>query len=419
MLLIYPPFCTPASPPLALAGFYPNVKGAEVLDLNLKYHELKFPRYAEYFRKKKWEDYEEVASEYMKKSAEAYSENNNRVLDGEKPEFFDDLLKLIKGHETVAFSVVYSSQAFYTLALLKELDIPAYVGGPAVNSKLLEYAKGEKEFFEEHGLDHEPADFSFAARYFTPEPVIPLRTSNTCPYKQCAFCSHYSEVEYMESDLDQVRKTIRSSGAKHFFVVDDMIPPGRLVEVADMFKELGVRWACQLRPTGIDEELLKKLAVSGLVMVIWGVESASDRVLGLMRKGTNVREIKQTLKTAHEQGIANVVNIMFGFPGERKEEMQMTIDFLLRNASIIDLVSTSVFGLQKGSYIYDHPEDFGVSFTETERTVLDPKISYSVAEGVTQEDANAFRKKNMHVFDRINKYPKAMNFFREHMILCL
>ena len=87
-----------------------------------------------------------------------------------------------------------------------------------------------------------------------------------------------------------------------------------------------------------------------------------------------------------------------------------------RNAENIDLISTSIFGLQSGTPVYNNATDYGItSISEEERTVLEPKISYIVEEGLSNEDAKKLRKKYASVIDGVNKYPKTMNYFREHM----
>ena len=176
-----------------------------------------------------------------------------------------------------------------------------------------------------------------------------------------------------------------------------------------------------LRPTkDLNENTLIILAESGLKNIIWGVESGCDRILGLMQKGTNKKDVVQVLTDSKKAGIKNVLYIMFGFPTETKEEFLETINFLKDNQENIDLVSTSIFGLQKGTPIYKNPEQFNLTkITETKRTVLEPKISYKTNSGLTPEEIKKLKKTHQKTLEKINKFPKEMNFFREHLLnLC-
>jgi radical SAM superfamily enzyme YgiQ (UPF0313 family) len=451
ILLVYPPFCTPASPPYSLANLHTflnsnsNIK-IELLDLNLEFHKLKFSKYQEYFQNftKNYsrDEYENISKEYHQITRKIYSENNLKVVKNNSPELLKQLTEKIlkqikdKKEKVVGFSIIYSSQAFYSLALIKELkkhDIKTIVGGPAVNDKIKEYAdehfNNEVELLEyltEKKIDHEKLNCNNALNfnvfslkdYFVTQPVIPIKTSSTCFYRKCAFCTHHQNKTYNEFSLEQIKQTIIQSKQKHFFFIDDMISKKRLLILAEMLKPLNISWMCQLRPTrNLDLKTLKFLFQSGLKSVIWGVESGNERILELMQKGTKKKDIKIVLDNSKKVGIKNVLYIMFGFPTETEDEFLETISFLEDNGNNIDLISTSTFGLQKGTPIYLNPEKFNVTnIKETKRTVLEPKISYQTNSGLTPDEVKKLKKKSQPVLERINKYPKEMNFFREHLL---
>jgi len=443
ILLVYLPFCTPASPPYSITSLYSFLKcncdnEIEVLDLNLEFHKLKFPEYQEYSQDiDGWDNYDEKTKEYNEFAKKVYSENNKKVIKEEKPELFNEMLKKIsnKKPDIVAFSIVYSSQVFYAYSLLKdlkELGITTVVGGPSINEKLANFADETLnneiellEYIQDEKIDHDKLNFDYFPdfsiynlnEYFTPHPVIPVKTSTTCFYKQCTFCSHYNKSKYYEFPLDTLKNTIVNSKQKYFFLVDDMIPTKRLLEIAEVVKPLNIKWSCQLRPTkDLTLSTLKKLRESGLTMIMWGVECASERVLKLIKKGTHKEEMEEVLEDSHNAGIKNITYILFGFPTETKDEFLETIEFLKKNDENIDLVSVSIFGLQKGTEIYNNPEKFGIKkIIEEERTILEPKITYEVESGQTQAEAARLRKRYKRTIEKINKYPKLMNYFREHM----
>ena len=453
ILLVYPPFCTPASPPYSLANLSAFLEAnstieTSLLDLNLEFHKLKFSKYQQYFQnfKKNYsqEEYENVSKEYHQLTKKIYSENNLKVVKNKDPELLTKLtaqiIKQIKNKEDlVAFSIVYSSQAFYSLALIKELkkhNIKTVVGGPAVNDKikqaadecfdneveLLEYLTKKKTSHDKL-ICNQALDFNIfqSKDYFVAKPVIPIKTTSTCFYRRCTFCTHHQNKKYHEFPLEQIKQTIIKSKQKQFFFIDDMISKKRLLKLAEMLKPLNVSWMCQLRPTkDLDEKTLKTLAESGLKIVIWGVESGNDRILKLMQKGTNTKDVAKVLTDSKKVNIKNVLYVMFGFPTETKEEFLDTINFLTENKNNIDLISTSTFGLQKDTPIYNEPKQFNITkITETKRTVLEAKISYQTSSGLTQKEIKQLKKSNKHILEKINQFPKEMNFFREHLLnLC-
>lgn len=440
-ILIYPPFCTPASPPYSLAKLYSALKAngvdANVCDLNIEFHKRKYPEFRKYFQafQKQYDKYAEVSAEYLKQTKADYSANNKLVSAGRNPELLDELLSLILKEKPLfaAFSIVYSSQAFYAYALLKALKekgVKTIIGGPAVNSALKEIAdfslNSEAELLAFCGIKEcrdSAADFGVfnLKDYFTPAVVLPVKTSSSCYYQQCSFCTHHGNQKYIEFDLKPIVESIKKSKQKYAFLIDDMVPKNRILEIAAAFKPLKISWMCQLKPVKeYDAGTLKALHASGLKAVVWGVESGSGRVLKLMKKGTNTEEIESVLKAAHDNGIKNVCYLMFGFPTESKEEFLETIAFLKKNAEHIDLVSAAVFGLQKGAEVYENPEKFGITkIIEKERLLLEPSIKYEAGQGLSQEDAEDMRQNYKRTLEKLNRYPKAMNFFREHMLITI
>lgn len=449
ILLVYSPFCTPASPPYSIANLYgflsknlPKNYKVDAIDLNVKFHKTKFPKYYDYYKKidtkSDLEEYDEITKEFQLDTKRVYYESNMKVVKNENPELFSEMLNLILNEkpEIVAFSIVYSSQVFYATALMKELKklgVKTIIGGPAVNEKLIEiadaYLKNELELIQYIAkIDHDALDFDYFTDfsvydlddYFVKHTVIPIKTTSACYYQKCSFCTHHKQSFYFEYPLEKIKKSIISSKQKHFFFVDDMIHKKRLLDLAKMLKPLKVEWMCQLRPTKeLDYETLKELNASGLKIIIWGVESGCDRVLSKMQKGTNKKDISKVLKDSHNAGINNGVFIMIGFPTETRDEFIETIEFLKANEKNIDLISTSVFGLQAGSPVYGNPAEFGITeVIEEKRTILEPKITFKIKNGMlTTEDSLKLKRGYKKTVENINKYPKEMNFFREHMLV--
>lgn len=450
VLCIYPPFCPPTSPPYALtylAGFLQrNAPGYRfsLLDLNARVHKEHFSEVfvslAACLRQGDLVAYREKAKSLKLDLVDFAKAENCSLREGVVSPSLELALSLVEKQAPaiVLLSIVYNSQAFFALSFAKALKrkgIPVIVGGPAVTPQLkeeavylehevalLEFLLGKK--VDMAGLDcRRLLDFSTFSgdEYATPELVVPLRTSSCCYYQRCAFCTHHQHGTYEEYSLDDLRDSIVASRARLVFFTDDMIHKKRLLELASMLKPLDVRWMCQLRPTKeLDEETLRILFDSGLRLLLWGVESGADRILRLMRKTTNIADMSGVLAASKTVGIANVAYILLGFPGESKEEFLETVAFLKANASAIDLVSTTVFGLQEGSPICDDPEAFGITGVhKTKRIALPDKLSYTVASGLHADEAKLLRKRFKKTFEALDRFPKEMNLFREHMLFVL
>jgi len=446
LLLIYPPFCTPTAMPYSLAALKSNLIASlqlniQCLDLNAYFHTIQFPTYYQNLQlayQQGLTTYGKLLQDFENESREVYAQNHKLIVHKQPPFHLQTLIQQIKDQKPdfIAFSLVYNSQCFYSEALIDELrwlNIPIITGGPAVTSNIKKktiYLKNEQElisYLQNQNIQSTtqsttiiPPDFSDfkTEQYLSASPIYPLKSSTTCFYKLCTFCTHFARVPYAEYPIETIVQTIKNHNIKYIYFIDDMISTKRLVALANALQPLGVKWWVQLRPTRDLLPVLPQLAKAGLHTICWGVESANQRILDLMKKGTHIEDIPNVLTTAHNSGIKNMVYIMFGFPTETKEEVMHSFDFLTENKNNIDLICSSIFGLQHGSTIYDHPQDYHITdINEKSRTVLDPKITFNISLGLTTEQTKKIRHRHMHRINSINKFPKVFDFVKEQMLL--
>jgi radical SAM superfamily enzyme YgiQ (UPF0313 family) len=76
--------------------------------------------------------------------------------------------------------------------------------------------------------------------YLTPSLIMPLETARSCPWGRCAFCIHpvraaNGRPSYRPKPAKMVEQEIKqlfASGCRHFFIIDEAIPPSRLQMLA-------------------------------------------------------------------------------------------------------------------------------------------------------------------------------------------
>ncbi len=151
---------------------------------------------------------------------------------------------------------------------------------------------------------------------------------------------------------------------RRFFFVDECVHPGFALGFARALEKYGVadcHFVAMARPEpAFDREVLSAVARVGFEGLLWGMESSSDRVLRLMRKGTKVRSILEVLRCARDVGLSNFLFLMIGFPGETPDEARATIEFLRRHRDQVDGAQLSRFVVYEASDIGQHPERYGV-----------------------------------------------------------
>jgi radical SAM superfamily enzyme YgiQ (UPF0313 family) len=91
-------------------------------------------------------------------------------------------------------------------------------------------------------------------------------------------------------------------------------------------EKLNIRFKIQSRADLlIEDELVAALAKAGCENAWIGAESGSQKILDAMDKGTTVEQIHQSTLLMKKHGIKPSFFIQFGYPGEMKEDIELTI----------------------------------------------------------------------------------------------
>ena len=267
--------------------------------------------------------------------------------------------------------------------------------------------------------------------YLVPEPVLPYMTARGCPWGRCSFCTHHhSYLKYRQRPVELVVEDLaalkRAYGCRRFNLLDEMIPPGRLRRLGRAIKAAGIDicYSAYAKPVkAFDQTVLCQAADSGCRLILWGVESASQRILDLMEKGTNAADMSVVLESARRCGIMNLVFVMFGFPGETEEEFLKTISFLEQHRQAVSALSKGTFVLLEGSRIYKNPERYGIkglcppiSSGQGHDGLAIPAINYQVSSGLGPDEARRLYKRYLKRIEGIGLSPR-LGAYRDHLLL--
>ena len=211
-------------------------------------------------------------------------------------------------------------------------------------------------------------DYDFS-EYMRPEPILPIRASYGCYWGKCTFCAlYYNEKDYffirkVDDLIEEIKLNIQKYNVNTFCFVDSALPPKYLDEFATKIIEQKIKIYFMMQgrfEEEFDKPLLEKLHKAGLIYCFWGLESASPKILEKMNKGINVDTAQRILETAHSVGILNGIYWMYNFPEETIEDFNLTYNFVKRNVEFAENHSSNRFMLTTFSYIYSHPEEFGL-----------------------------------------------------------
>ncbi|MBU1121673.1 MAG: B12-binding domain-containing radical SAM protein [Candidatus Omnitrophica bacterium] len=168
--------------------------------------------------------------------------------------------------------------------------------------------------------------------------VLSMNLSGTrgCPY-QCIYCYHdFMGQKYRHRSPQNIIKEMiflhKDYKVNYFHFVDDEFCLNRefVYDFCELVKEefdRNVTWGCAGRVNLMTEDLISVMADSGCVLIGYGIESGSQKMLDTMKKNVTVAEAKEAVKlTKKYLGWADC-SFMIGLPGENYETIQETVDF--------------------------------------------------------------------------------------------
>jgi len=195
---------------------------------------------------------------------------------------------------------------------------------------------------------------------------LPHMLSRGCYWGRCKFCGYRGDkAHYIKTSVGKIVEDLKAMKEMYniriFHLMDDALPAKYLNEVAEEIirQELDICYAAFLRTDpDFTFDVCKTLYKSGLRTVLFGFESANERVLKIMDKGMNLETAKNVLKNFADAGIMNTLSCIIGFPTETKTEAQETIDFLKENRHLYYEAYITPFRLM--SDMVNCPDDFQI-----------------------------------------------------------
>ncbi|MDQ7823903.1 MAG: radical SAM protein [Candidatus Eremiobacteraeota bacterium] len=242
-------------------------------------------------------------------------------------------------------------------------------------------------------LHHQVLDDLPLDRYFVPDLAISLQSSKGCYWQKCTFCDTDFGVEPDIKDVDRLIDEIRflntSYGIRHFEFIDESITPQYMDAMARRIikEKLDITWFCNARTErAFTRRRLDLYRKSGLVMLLWGVESGSARIMKLINKGVDFEKRLEILKSSSDSGIWNFAYIFFGLPTETREEAEMTIDLIRDHTDIIHSYGRSVFTLGRHAALKDKAEKLGLVECIMDEQELSTSMGYRSLTGMTPRE---------------------------------
>ncbi len=184
---------------------------------------------------------------------------------------------------------------------------------------------------------------------------VPVQTRRGCSLR-CSYCStetiegHGLRKRSPERVVQWMARWVES-GFKRFQFVDNTfnLPPSYALALCSRLAEarLPITWRSILYPGKLEERLVNAMAAAGCREVSLGFESGCDDILKEMNKHFLSRDVREAAGVLSEHGIHAMGFLMLGGPGETRDTVEETLDFV--SALNLDALKITI-----GIRVYPH-----------------------------------------------------------------
>ncbi|MCX6340305.1 MAG: radical SAM protein [Candidatus Aureabacteria bacterium] len=163
-----------------------------------------------------------------------------------------------------------------------------------------------------------------------------ILTSKGCPF-ECIFClvpNLYGRNVVFRSPaslVDEIEQCVSKYDIRDFWFRADTFTLKKpwVVEVCRRIieKNLRIRWATNSRVDTIDDERLDWMKRAGCFAIGFGIESGSQAILDMMKKGITLDQCREAVRLCKEKEILTYLFFMIGLPWETRETVRQTVAF--------------------------------------------------------------------------------------------
>ncbi|WP_329615780.1 radical SAM protein [Streptomyces brevispora] len=171
------------------------------------------------------------------------------------------------------------------------------------------------------------------------EAMIGVETRRKTCYQGCVYCPYAyisgdnaGDLRPLELIAEELR-AIHASGIRRVFFTDGIFNSELRYakDVVRMISELdlpGLTWSAYFTPKPFDDEFAELLAISKVEFVVISPDSLDDRVMKLLGKTFGTRHVDRCLERCRRHGIPARVNVVFGGPGEDRESVRNSAEYI-------------------------------------------------------------------------------------------
>ena len=204
---------------------------------------------------------------------------------------------------------------------------------------------------------------------------LSLSSGCTCPNRDgtvgsggCAFCSEGGSGEFastateIEVQIEEAKERIRKKVSAERFIAyfqsftNTYGDVGRLKKLYEkvILRDDIVILSIGTRPDCLDDSVMEMLQYLNRIKPVWvelGLQTMHDETAARMNRGYPLVVFEEALRKLKCAGIQVIVHVIFGLPGESKDDMLQTIHYLAELDPVPDGIKLQMLNILKGTLL--------------------------------------------------------------------
>ena len=204
---------------------------------------------------------------------------------------------------------------------------------------------------------------------YSPPKSTGVISSTGCPFR-CIFCASsnmYHKTFRARSAYNVFEEVAQlvAQGYENVTMLDDnfILNKERAFEFADLVEghHLKFDWSCTGRVDSIDVDLLGRLREVGCNGLFFGIGSASNETLKLIKEGLTTDQVIDAFDVLKKYKYATTASFMIGLPGDDRQKIIDTINLAKRINP--DFAMFSVTTPYPGTELYENIDHYDIELT--------------------------------------------------------
>lgn len=188
-----------------------------------------------------------------------------------------------------------------------------------------------------------------------------LDVGRGCPFS-CVFCSTKTfwkrkfRLRNIRDIVDEIEFVVKNIGITRFDLDHDLFTVNRnkIIEFCNELKNrnLSIDWYCSSRIDTIDKELIDIMADNGLCKIMFGIESASERIQKIIHKNLKLDDCYDIVKYCRNKGLRVITSFIYGLPDDTEDDFEKSFRMMQDFECMGVNVAIYLCGILNGTELY-------------------------------------------------------------------